>query len=40
MSGNKLPGRGDKIREKIENAIAAVANVGVVVVMIYVFAII
>ncbi|MFC1837977.1 hypothetical protein ACFL1N_00250 [Thermodesulfobacteriota bacterium] len=40
MADKKLHTRGEKIREKIENAIAAVANVGVVVVLIYVYAII
>ena len=37
MADNKLLGRGDKIREKIENAVSIVVNVGVVVTLIYVF---
>lgn len=40
MADNKLIGRGDKIREKIENVVSVVANVGVVVTLIFVFTII
>ncbi|MFC1837971.1 hypothetical protein ACFL1N_00220 [Thermodesulfobacteriota bacterium] len=39
MANKKIFGRGEKIREKIENVIGAVANVGVVVTLIYVFTI-
>ena len=40
MADNKLSRRGDRIREKIESVIGVVANIGVVVTMIYVYAII
>lgn len=40
MADKKLSGRGDRIREKIESVIGVVANVGVVVILIYVFAVI
>ena len=40
MADNRLNGRGEKIREKIESVIGVVANVGVVVTLIFVFTII
>ena len=40
MANNKLSGRGERIREKIESVIGVVANVGVVALMIFVFTVI
>jgi hypothetical protein len=40
MANNKLYGRGERIRDKIESVIGVVANVGVVAILIFVFTVI